>query len=107
MPKPEDVIYSGLAQVAHAIRRSTALYIGMNMTPANSTIEEMEANAEHWAAWLRGSAKEPESKAPLGQSFSEVVGGGGGYSEPDPVCRCGTEFSAHDTVDPPHMFVAQ
>lgn len=72
--KPERVIYDGLAQVAHAIRRSAALYVAMNILPPDSTVEDLKYQADELAQWIGGSAlsqqEEPEPRsAPLGEQW--------------------------------------
>ncbi len=72
--KPEKVIYDGLAQVAHAIRRSTALTVAMNLLPPEATIADLKGQADDLARWIGGSAlthaQEPQpSSAPLGETW--------------------------------------
>lgn len=55
--KPEKVIYDGLAQVAHAIRRSTALTVAMNITDPGSTIDDLTDTADRLARWIGGAAQ--------------------------------------------------
>lgn len=78
MPKkPEQVVYDGLSQVAHAIRRSTALTVAMNILPPESSVDDLKEMADDLAGWLRGSATEPTPtrREPLGEPF---------YAEPEP-----------------------
>jgi hypothetical protein len=70
-------IRDGLANVAHAIRRSTALYVAAITTPADSTPHDVLANAALYAQWLRGSAEDRPAR-PLGLSLDEARG----YEEP-------------------------
>lgn len=62
MAKPEQVVYDGLAQVAHAIRRSTALYVAMSILPPDSTVDDLKEQADDLAQWIRGKAAEPEGE---------------------------------------------
>lgn len=65
--------YDGLSKVAHAIRRSTALTVAMNMTPPESSIDDMLDLADRLAAWLGGSAAQQEAEShprqPLGEAW--------------------------------------
>lgn len=72
MAKPEERIYDGLAQVAHAIRRSTALTVAMQTVDEDATIEQMLDRADELAVWLRGTAEEAPAKVskPLGEPFN-------------------------------------
>lgn len=74
----ENVSETGLSNLAHAIRRSTAVYVAMSITPPESAIEDMLANADVIAAWIGGKAAQKEAeqteepgKAPLGVPFGE------------------------------------
>lgn len=81
MPKPEQVVYDGLANVANAIRRSTAVYVAMNLLPPDSSMEELKEMTEVVAGIIRGTAGTTEGVAkptPLGEPFP---GAGGGYAE--------------------------
>lgn len=78
MAKPEQVVYSGLAQVAHAIRRSMALYVAMSILPPDSTVEDLKEQANDLAGWIRGSAVDdsgPSGSTPLGEPWRDVAGG--------------------------------
>jgi hypothetical protein len=46
----------GLANLAHALRRSTALYVAMQITPPESSVKVLLDNADVLAAWLNGRA---------------------------------------------------
>jgi phosphosulfolactate phosphohydrolase-like enzyme len=50
------VATDGLANLAHAIRRSTAVYVAMSMTPEGSSVEDMLRTADRVAAWINGRA---------------------------------------------------
>lgn len=63
------VASQGLANLAHSLRRSTALYVAMNITPPEGTVEELLSTADRLAHWLRGSAEDAPSP---GQSFLGV-----------------------------------
>lgn len=70
MARPERVVYDGLAQVAHAIRRSTALYVAMNVLPPEATFEQLKDQAEDFARWIRGSAGDDDpGRTPLGEQW--------------------------------------
>lgn len=71
---PPNEIRDGLANVAHAIRRSTALYIAAITLPAESTQDELLERATAYAAWLRGTAGDSPRSAPLGISLDEARG---------------------------------
>ena len=74
MAKPEQVVYDGLAQVAHAIRRSTALTVAMQILPADATVDDLKEQADELAEWIRGSATQSTSKqVPLGESWESVT----------------------------------
>lgn len=46
----------GMANLAHAVRRSTALYVAMSVSIEGTSDEELLARADRFAAWIRGSA---------------------------------------------------
>lgn len=56
--------YSGLANLANSVRRSTALYVAMSITPPESSVDDLLATADRLAEWVRGSAGAEESKGP-------------------------------------------
>lgn len=60
MAKEEMVSSEGFYNLANSIRRSTALYVAMQITPPNSSIEEMLVNADTLAVWLKGKAGQAE-----------------------------------------------
>lgn len=67
MASPDaNKIDEGLSKVAHAIRRSTALTVAMNITPPESSIDEMLHTADRLAEWLRGSAEDRPRWTPPG-----------------------------------------
>lgn len=77
-PQSGPEIYEGLSQLAHAIRRSMAAYIAMNMTPEGSAVEDMLANGDKIAQWIGGEAlaHDQERRAqpkpgPLGHRFED------------------------------------
>lgn len=80
MPKPEQVVYDGLANVANAIRRSTAIYVAMNLLPPDSSMEDLKEMTEQVASIIRGTVhtEEAPKSTPLGEPFP---GAGGGYAE--------------------------
>ena len=57
-PIAENPLFAaeGLANLAHAVRRSTALYVAMSITPPESSEAELLATFERLAAALRGTA---------------------------------------------------
>ncbi len=62
MASPDaNKVYDGLAQVAHAIRRSAALREAISISPPEATIPEMLRTADELAEWIRGSANEGRS----------------------------------------------
>lgn len=70
--------YEGLASLAHAIRRSTALYVAMNMTPPEEGMTGLFDRADACAEWIAGRAgavyeeeRSTGSKPPLGVPFGE------------------------------------
>ena len=69
-----EKVYEGLARVAHAIRRSAALYVAMQVLPPESTFEHLKDQAEDFARWIGGlaqeKAEEPVDKPPpLGEQW--------------------------------------
>lgn len=66
----------GLAQIAHAVRRSTALYVAAITLPESSSDETLLARADKLAAWVLGKAgvQEETPGQPLGMSFDEARG---------------------------------
>lgn len=56
MAKVEETLGEGLSKLAHAIRRSAAAYIAVQLTPASGTLEDWEETADHVAAWIGGNA---------------------------------------------------
>lgn len=73
MASPDD-LGVGLSQVAHAIRRSTALYVAMMITDKDSSTADLLSTADELALWLRGSAGEVYAQsqvksAPIGQPW--------------------------------------
>ena len=67
------VIEEGLTKVAHAIRRSTALYVAMMTLPEGTTDDVLFARADKMAAWIGGRAGMAEAtrpaETPLGEPF--------------------------------------
>jgi len=62
MASPDaNAIRDGLANVAHSVRRSTALYVAMSITEPGSSIDEMLATADRLAEWIRGEAGAQEA----------------------------------------------
>lgn len=59
------VAAEGLANLANSVRRSTALYVAMSITPADGTVDELLSTADRLALWLRGSA--PADRVSPGQ----------------------------------------
>lgn len=48
----------GMSKLAHAIRRSTALHVAMNITPPESTVDDLLDTADRLADWIKGSAED-------------------------------------------------
>lgn len=74
MARPERDGYDGLAQVAHAIRRSAALYVAMSILPPDATVDDLKDQAEDLARWIGGRAmaaetQQPDSGGSLGQPW--------------------------------------
>lgn len=68
--------YEGLSQVAHAIRRSYALSVAVQLCPPESSEAEVLACADRLAVWIRGGAQEhQQAEQPLGQPWSPVQPG--------------------------------
>lgn len=57
-------VYDGLANLAHAVRRTKALEVATLITPEGSTEEELLATADRLAVWIRGSVEEPSPWRP-------------------------------------------
>lgn len=58
-------VQDGLANVSHAIRRSTALYLAFIGSPEGTTDEELFARAQTYSDWIRGNAEKPKGQPPL------------------------------------------
>ncbi len=56
MAENPRVAAEGLANLAHAVRRSTALYVAMSITPPESSVDELLVTFERLASALRGNA---------------------------------------------------
>lgn len=74
--KDAERIYEGLSKVAHAIRRSTALEVAMQILPPEATVIDLKAQAEGLATWIGGQAQQAEQAAeehrdpaPLGEPW--------------------------------------
>ena len=67
MAKPEDKIYDGLAQVAHAIRRSSAMYVALSLLPPDASIEDLKEMTDDLSLHLRGKAGEKVDQPTPGQ----------------------------------------
>lgn len=46
----------GLANLAHSLRRSTALYVAMSISPPTSSVDDLLRTADRLAGWLAGRA---------------------------------------------------
>lgn len=71
-PQLAIAIERGLGKLAHAIRRSTSLYVAMSITPPEGTIDDLLANADRLATWTAGTAEATDAarvSTPLGKSF--------------------------------------
>ena len=51
-----SVAQQGLSNLAHSIRRSTALYVAMSITPPTSSVDDLLRTADRLAGWLAGRA---------------------------------------------------
>lgn len=51
-----EAIAAGLAQVAHAIRRSTAINVATMISPEGTSRKDLEETADDLAAWIGGQA---------------------------------------------------
>lgn len=74
MANEARIVAEGLSKVAHAIRRSTALYVAMSILPPESSIDDLKVQAEDLAQWIGGKALASESQqedggGPLGQAW--------------------------------------
>lgn len=49
----------GLAQVAHSVRRSSALYMAVITSPEGTPDEVLFRRADTYAQWIRGKAGKP------------------------------------------------
>lgn len=69
-----DVSSDGLANLAHALRRSTALYVAMTICPPTSSVDDMLRTADKLAIWIRGQAgaahAQTQDVPPLGEPFN-------------------------------------
>lgn len=54
----------GLARVAHAIRRSTALYVAVQITAPESSVDEVLVVADRLAEWVRSDIPTPGQSDP-------------------------------------------
>lgn len=67
------VIGDGLAKVAHAIRRTGAVYVAAMTLPENTSDEDLFTRADKIAKWIGGLAEVAEAtrppERPLGQPF--------------------------------------
>lgn len=63
MANEQRAAEAGLSKLAHAIRRSTALHVAMNITPPESSVEDMLKTADRLARWIGGQALEGEASA--------------------------------------------
>lgn len=67
----KELGYEGFAQLAHAIRRSTALTVAMYLTPEGSTEDELFATADRCADWIRGKAEDLIEKPKPAPAYTE------------------------------------
>jgi hypothetical protein len=75
-PKIGDEASIGLSNLAHAVRRSTAMYVAMQVTPPDSSLEEMFETFDRIAEKISGQAavreaQPPESSQSLGVPFDQ------------------------------------
>lgn len=52
------VAYDGLSRVAHAVRRSTALWAAVMTSPEGTAEDAMLSKADRYARWILGHADE-------------------------------------------------
>lgn len=83
MGKVEETLAEGLSKLAHAIRRSTAAYIAMNMTPSDGTMDDWEEHADRVAAWIGGTALAKEQAAVEERGEASIGSPGVPWSERD------------------------
>ena len=55
----------GLSRLAHALRRSTALHVAAQITPAGSTVDDLLSTADTLAAWIRSGVPDPAQESRL------------------------------------------
>lgn len=70
-----QIATEGFSKLAHAIRRSTALHVAMQITPPEGTVEDLLATADRLAAWIGGKAaagEHAEGPEPLGKAWPPV-----------------------------------
>lgn len=58
----------GLSNLANSIRRSVALYVAMEISDEDATMEQLLANADMLAQWLLGKAGAAADK-PAAETF--------------------------------------
>lgn len=71
--QPGRESYEGLASLAHAIRRSTALYVAAAyVCEPSDSIDTLEQTADRLARWIGGQAAQqpsPDKPPPIGKPF--------------------------------------
>lgn len=67
----QHVAAEGMSNLAHAIRRSMALYVAMSITPPEEGEQGMLARADRMAAWINGRAA---ADPPQQQGGGEFLG---------------------------------
>lgn len=67
-----QVAAEGLTKVAHAIRRSAALYIATMVMPEGTTDTALFARADSFSAWIGGRVGQVEAENPSNSRFLGV-----------------------------------
>ena len=60
----------GLSNVAHAIRRATALHVAVSISPEGTTVEQLLVTADRLAVWILGGSAASQA-APNDQFMGE------------------------------------
>ena len=82
MAENPQMAAAGLANLAHAVRRSTALYVAMSITPPESSVEDLLVTAERLAVWVNGRAG--AAAPPAAPGYSEPPREGQSFLGLDP-----------------------
>lgn len=52
----------GLGRLAHAVRRSTALYVAAQITGPEDSVEELLSVADRLASWIKSGVPDPNEQ---------------------------------------------